>query len=47
MKILRRLLCFFGWHGKPEYYIANFDVRARCSVCKRVMIVDSKGDLFG
>jgi len=46
MKLIRRLLCRLGFHAKPEYFIANFDVRARCSACKRSMIMDSKGDLF-
>jgi hypothetical protein len=46
MKFLRRILCWFGWHGRQVYTVENFDMVARCPHCKRLLRVDARGDLF-
>ena len=46
MKIIHRIFCWFGYHGKRAYTIENFEMVARCPHCKRLLHLDARGDLF-
>lgn len=43
MKLLRRIICWLGWHGKPVYTYENFNYVGRCPHCKRKLLIDTHG----